>query len=169
VEKLWRIGPGLVGALQLVGIVTGLGVTRAVGCTAELPWVVLRGPFESAPPWSQDPLNVALSAVLLAFECLAALSSRRIALGLMTVELLGFVAFLFFLKGGYAVGYAGTAIPQVMEYDALSLAIRVASLGLLAYGKEPDRRRLSRVALLGFGAAFLIVAVKAAAFPMPAW
>ena len=99
-NNFWRIGPGVVGTLILIGVATGLGVTRAVGCVSDLPWVVDSGPFPAAPPWSDAPLNVTLSAVFLAFACTAAMSTRRIALGLMAVESVGFLVFLFLLRGG---------------------------------------------------------------------
>jgi hypothetical protein len=159
-ENFWRVGPGLVGALVVIGVATGRGVTTAVGCVLEPPWVVAHGPF--------PPLNVTLSAVFLAFACAAAVSTRQFALGLMAVEFAGFVTFLFFLRGGYAVGISGTPMSQVVQYDVLGVAGRVGSLGLLAFGKHPDRRLLIKVALIGVCAALLIVATKAALFPLPA-
>ena len=167
-ENVWRLGPGLIGALTVMGVATGLGVTTAVGCVSELPWVVTDRPFPDTFAWSASPLNVTLSAVFLAFACTSVVSTRQIALGLMAVEFAGFVTFLFLLRGGYAVGYAGTPISQVVQYDALSVAVRVVNLGLLAFGKHPNRRLLIRVALIGVCAALLIVVTKAAFFPLPA-
>lgn len=167
-EDLWRLGPGLIGALVVIGVATGLGVTTAVGCVSELPWVVAHGPFPYAFAWSDPPLTVTLSAVFLAFACTSAVSTRQIALGLLAVELVGFVIFLLFLRGGYAVGISGTPISQVVQYDALSVAGRVVNLGLLAFGKHPNRRLLTKVAIIGVCAAVLIVATKAALFPLPA-
>jgi hypothetical protein len=168
-KDLWRIGPAVVGVLILVGVATGLGITKAVGCVSELPWVVAPGSFGSAPPWSSAPLNVGLSAVFVAFACTAAVSTRRIALGLMTVEFVGFVAFLLLLRGGYAVGIAGAPITQVVLYDALTVAGQAGCLGLLAFGREADERMRVRVVGIGVGAALLIVTAKAAFFPFPAW
>jgi hypothetical protein len=34
-KDLWRIGPAVVGVLILVGVATGLGITKAVGCSRE--------------------------------------------------------------------------------------------------------------------------------------
>jgi hypothetical protein len=165
-DNFWRIGPIVVGALIVIGVVTELGVTRAVGCVSELPWVV---DFRSVPTWSHASLNVALSAVLFVFACTAAVSTRPIALGLMAVESVSFVLFLFLLRGGYAVGYSGAPILQVVQYDVLSVAGRVGVLGLLAFGKHPSSRLLIKVALLGVGAALLVVGIKAALFRIPAW
>ena len=167
-KEVWRFGPGLVGVLVVFGAVTGLGVTTAVGCVTNLPWVLANGPPPYAPPWHEAPLNVTLSAVFLAFACTAVASTRQIALGLMAAEFVGFVAFLFLLRGGYAVGYAGTLIPQVVDYDILSTAARAGGLGLLVCGEHLNRRRLIRVGLMGIGVALLIVAAKAALFPLPA-
>jgi hypothetical protein len=163
----WRLGPGVVAALTVFGVATGLGVTKAVGCVTALPWVL--GPSAAASsPWS-NPLNVLLSAVMLAFACIAAVTRRQLALILMGVEFVGFVLFLFFLRGGYAVGFTGLPIPQVVEYDAVSVAVRVGVLGLLALGQHPNRRLLFRVAIVGAGAALVIVGMKAALHPLPTW
>jgi hypothetical protein len=56
-----------------------------------------------------------------------------------------------------------------MQYDALSVAVRVGVLGLLAFRQHPNRRLLYRVALVGAGAALVIVGMKAALHPLPAW
>jgi hypothetical protein len=163
----WRLGPGIVATLTLFGITTGLGVTKAVGCVTPRPWVL--EPFAAASsPWS-NPLNVLLSAVMLAFACMAVVTRRQIALGLMSVEFAGFVLFLFLLRGGYSVGILGTPIWQVVQYDALSVVVRVGVLGLLAFGQHPNRRFLFRVALAGAGAALVIVGMKAALHPLPTW
>lgn len=82
-----------------------------------------------------------------AFACIAAVTRRQLALILMGVEFVGFVLFLFFLRGGYAVGYTGTPISQVVQYDAVSVAVRVSVLGLLALGQHPNRRLLRELAL----------------------
>jgi hypothetical protein len=155
-KDFWRLGPAVVGIFILVGVATGLGITKAVGCVSELPW-------------SSALFNVILSAVFLAFACTAAVSTRRIALGLMAVEFVGFVAFLLLLRGGYAVGIAGAPITQVVLYDALAVAGRAGCLGLLAFGRKPDGRMRVSVVGIGVGAALLVVTVKAAFFPFPAW
>jgi hypothetical protein len=85
---------------------------------------VARGPFPSAFAWTPPPLNVTLSAFFLAFACAAALSTRQMALGLMAVELVGFLAYLFLLRGGYAVGISGTPSLHVVQFDILSVAGR---------------------------------------------
>lgn|GEM_PF-3132805 len=163
----WRIGPGVVALLTLLGIATGLGVTRAVGCVTEMPWVLR--PFAApSAPWS-TPVNVLLSAVMVAFACMAVVTRRQIALILMAIEFAGFVLYLFLLRGGYAVGFAGTPLRQVMQFDALSVAVRVGVLGLLAFGQHPNRRLLFRVALISASAALVIVGMKAALHPLPTW
>ncbi len=106
---------------------------------------------------------------MVAFACLAAMARKRIALILMGVEFAGFVLYLFLLRGGYAVGIIGAPLRQVMQFDALSVAARVGVLGLLAFGQHPNRRLLFRVALLGAGAALVIVGMKAALQPLPVW
>jgi hypothetical protein len=106
---------------------------------------------------------------MLALACMAAVTRRRIALILMAIEFAGFVLYLFLLRGGYAVGFAGTPLRQVMQFDALSVAVRVGVLGLLAFDRHPNRRLLFRVALIGAGAALVIVGMKAALHPLPTW
>jgi len=39
-NQAWRLGPGVVAALTVFGVATGLGVTKAVGCVTALPWVL---------------------------------------------------------------------------------------------------------------------------------
>jgi hypothetical protein len=166
-NRTWRLGPGLVAASTFIGIATGLGVTKAAGCVTARPWVL--EPFAVASsPWS-NPFNVLLAVVMLAFACMAAVTSRRIALCLMSIEFAGFVLFLFLFRGGYAVGIAGTPIRQVMQFDALGVAVRVGVLGLLVFGQRPNRRLLFRVALVGAGAALVIVGMKVALHPLPTW
>jgi hypothetical protein len=152
----WRAGPGVVAALTLIGIVTGLGTTRAVGCVIVSPWINAR-------------LNILLSVVMLMFACMSVVISRRIALNLMALEFAGFVLLLFFLRGGYAVGFSGAPSPHVVEYDALSVAVRIGVLGLLFSDRHPSRRVVFTVALLGIGAALAIVRVKATLFRLPIW
>lgn len=164
----WRAGPGVVAALTVFGIATGLGVTTAVGCTTPRPWVLAPFAADSAP-WT-NPLNCLLAAVLLAIACLATVTRRRIALGLMGIEFAGFVLFLFFLRGGYAVGIVGAPLFQVVQYDALSVAVRVSMLGLLVFGPHLNRRRAFTVSVAGVAFALVIVAMKAALHPLPiAW
>jgi hypothetical protein len=157
----------VVAALTIFGIATGLGVTKAVGCVTARPWVL--APFAArSSPWV-NPQNVLLAAAMLAFAGLATVTSRQIALILMSVEFAGFVVFLFLLRGGYAVGFSGTPLREVMQYDGLSVAVRVSVLGLLAFGQHPNRRLLLRVVLVGAGAALVIVGMKAALHPLPTW
>jgi hypothetical protein len=164
----WRAGPGLVAALTVFGIVTGLGVTEAVGCTGSRPWIL--APFTlAASPWWTNPLNCLVSAALLAVVCMATVTRRQVALCLMGIEFAGFVLFLFFLRGGYAVGIIGTPLLPVVQYDALSVAVRVGALGLLVFGQSPSRRRLFTVSVVGVAAALVIVALKATVHPHPIW
>lgn len=167
--NVWRAGPGVVAALILIGIATGLGVTRAVGCVYE-PLGPGDGLFAFvAALWIDPPLNVLLSAAMLVLACTSVVTSRQVALVLMSVEFIGFVLFLLLLKGGYAVGFIGTPMPQVVEYDALSVTVRIGVLGLLAFGQHPDRRFFFKVGLTGAGAALVIVGLKVALFRIPAW
>jgi hypothetical protein len=114
-------------------------------------------------------VNVILSAVIVTFACIAAVTRRQLALILMGVEFAGFVLYLFLLRGGYAVGVVGTPLRQVMQFDALSVAVRVGVLGLLAFGQHPNRRILFKVALIGASVALVIVGMKAALHPLPTW
>ena|SRR5436309_5385470 len=57
---------GLRTRLIVVDVATGFGIIRAVGC-------ILR------PPWSDAPLNIALSAVLFAFAGIAAVSTCSVS------------------------------------------------------------------------------------------
>lgn len=162
----WRVGPGLVAALTALGIATGLGVTTAVGCTSPRPWML--APLSFGAPWS-DPLNCLLAIQLVGVACLAMVTSRRIALRLMGAEFAGFLLFLYYLRGGYAVGIIGAPLQQVVQFDALSVVVRVSVLGLLAF-KEPLSRRLPfKVAVVGAGIAMAltIVATKATLHPIP--
>jgi len=152
----WRVGPGVVAALTVTGIVTGLGITRAVGC-------IIR------PPWFHAQGNVLLSIVMLTFAAMSVVTSQRIARVLMSVEFAGFLLFLFFLRGGYAIGFAAAPSSRVVEYDALSVAVRIGVLGLLFFGGHPSRRLFFKMALLSAGAALAIVWVKAALFSSPTW
>ncbi|MFL6232121.1 MAG: hypothetical protein ACJ76N_03225 [Thermoanaerobaculia bacterium] len=152
----WRAGPGAVAVLTIIGIVTGLGITRAVGCVIQ-------------PPWIDAPWNILLSMVMLTFAGISVVTNRQIARVLMSVEFVGFVLFLLFLRGGYAVGISAAPSSRVMEYDALSVAVRISVLGLLFLGRSPSRRFLFSVALVSVGAALVIVGVKAALFRLPTW
>jgi hypothetical protein len=165
--QAWRAGPGVVAALTFLGIATGFGITTAVGCVLEAPWSLGDAPFAFASAWSHLPLNVLLSAGMLALACTSVVISRPLALILMAIEFVGFLLYLFFLKGGYAVGFAGTPTRGVLQYDALSVAVRISVLGLLGSGQSPNRRQVFKVALLGFGLALVIVGVKAALFRLP--
>jgi hypothetical protein len=159
--QAWRAGPGFVAALTFLGIATGLGVTTAVGCTSGAPWTL------GDASWSNLPLNVLMSAGMLALACTAAVISRPLARFVMGIEFAGFLLYLFFLRGGYAVGYAGTPMRGVLQYDALSVAVRISVLGLLISGQSPNRRQLFKMALFGFGLALVIVGMKAALFRLP--
>src|SRR5262245_2845193 len=101
-NEAWRAGPGVVAVLTLVGVVTGLRITRAVGCII-------------VPPWTDASLNIFLSAVMLTFACTSVVTRRQVARVLMSVEFVGFVLFLFFLRGGYAIGYAAAPSSHVVE------------------------------------------------------
>jgi hypothetical protein len=155
-NHIWRAGPGVVAALTAIGIVTGLGVTTAGGC-------IIR------PPWFNAQVNILLSLVMLAFASISAVTSRRVARVVMSIEFVGFVLFLFLLKGGYAIGYAGTPSSDVVEFDAVSVAVRISVLGLLFFGRAPSRRLFFRVALISAGAALVIVGVKATLFRYANW
>lgn len=63
-EDVWRIGPGVVALLAGVGIITGLGVTRASGCGGALFSPILDR--LAGPPWVSAGLNVLLAAGLTA-------------------------------------------------------------------------------------------------------
>lgn len=167
-EDVWRIGPGVIALLTGVGIVTGLGVTRASSCDLSFsPWI-LTG--LARPPWMTSELNVLLAIGLLALACIAIATPRPIAAMLMGLEFVGFLIFFLLLRGGYTVGYAGVPIPEVVQFDIVSAGCQGGVLAFLALGDNPRRDRRIRMAVVaGALCAFVVVGVKLIWFRHPRW
>src|SRR5262245_61624894 len=109
-EHGWRSGPGVVALVTGMGIATGLGITRAAGCTH--------------PPWTSAELNLLLPAVSCVLAGISVATPRPIAARLMALEFVCFLFFFLLLRGGYAVGYAGRPVPEVLLFDLVSASCR---------------------------------------------
>ena len=163
----WRVGPGAIALVTGVGIVTGLGVTRASGCDAsQFPWIL---EWTAQPPWRSAGLNVLLSAVLLALAGMSIATPRPIAVGLMAMEFVGFGLFLLLFRGGYSVGFAGQPLSEVLQFDLVSAGCRGGMLAPLAFGANARSGRRISLAIAGALCGIAIVGVKLRMFPGPRW
>ena len=169
---LWRLGPmGIVG-LTVLGVISGLQLTDAAGCEispiAMVSW--LWRPVWTSTPQTAGSVNSVVSGLLILLAALAAAAPRKLAEKALVGEFLCFLLYLFVLKGGYAVGFAGQADTMVLWYDGLALEIRLLVIAVLFRHRLASRPRLLHHAALfaatGLGAITLLT-IKQAMFPFP--
>jgi hypothetical protein len=151
----WRAAPGLVALVSAAGIMTGLGITRAAGCTH--PW------------WTDAGHNLALPIVSLILSCVSIATTRTNAFRLMSLELLVFGSFFLLLRGGYAVGFGGGPEPEVVQFDRVAAAFRVGVLALLACDENLRWSRKTVAIVVGVLCGLLLVSLKLSFFPSPRW
>lgn len=133
----------------LFGLFSGLEQTNAWGCVI-------------SPLDTIFSKNVLLSGICIGFLFLAYQSKSpgwQLVIGIG--ECLFWVAKLFLFKGGYVVGFAGSADFAVLVYDTLSLYARVFIIGL---GVQKWGFRIWRIA----AAAMVVMSVKVTFFATPA-
>jgi hypothetical protein len=171
-EILWRLGPmGIVG-LTALGVITGVQLTDAAGCEISpmsmVPW--LWQPVWTSTPQTAASVNSVVSGLLISLAALAAASPRKIAEKALVGEFLCFLLYLFVLKGGYAIGFAGQADSMVLWYDGLALEIRLLVIAVLFSHRLGICPRLLHHAAVfvatGLGAITLLT-IKRAMFPFP--
>jgi hypothetical protein len=129
----WRVGPAAIVGLTAVGMLSGVQLTDAAGCEAALmPWMIeLWPPVVTSTPQTVASVNTILSSILILLAGLALFAPRETAEKLLVAELVGFVLYLFVMKGGYAVGFSGEADARVFWYDAVAVEVRLLVIATL--------------------------------------
>src|SRR2546422_8987195 len=132
-KNSWRLGPVFIAGVTMVGIASGLQLTDAAGCElAEVPWILqLWPPVFVAPSAGAAPLNTILSGLLVCMLLAAAIVPQKVAQKVLGAEFVGFVLYLFLLKGGYAIGFSGAPDVRVIWYDTLALEGRLLVFAML--------------------------------------
>jgi len=132
--------------LLIIGSFLGLYYTDRYGC------IVTWEPFEIK--------NILFSAISLTLLLLSFFSKKRtIKRAFLLSELLFWILTLFLFKGGYVVGFIGTADPYISFYDTVTLALRLIILNSLL------RTNINRVYLLI--CTIVIMSLKIYVFPIP--
>ena len=73
-----------------------------------------------------NKFNIIFSSTALIFTFFARISSKPlIKISMHTIELIFWIIRLLILKGGYAVGYAGSPADMIVTYDFLALFLRL--------------------------------------------
>ena len=132
--------------LLIIGSFFGLYYTDRYGCIAT--WE----PFETK--------NILFSVISLTLLLLSFFSKKRtIKRAFILSELLFWILTLFLFKGGYVVGFFGTADPYISFYDTATLALRFIILDSLL------RTNINQVFLLI--CTIIIMSLKIYVFPLP--
>ena len=132
--------------LIIIGSFFGLYYTDRYGC------IVTWEPFAIK--------NILFSVISLTLILLSYFSKKRtIKRAFILSELLFWILTLFLYKGGYVVGFIGTADPYISFYDTATLALRLIILNSLL------RTNINQVYLLI--CTIIIMSLKIYVFPLP--
>jgi|GEM_PF-6450612 len=134
---------------SLLGLIAGLDQSNAFGCVIS-PMAMLTNK------------NIFLSGLSIGLIFMAYRTEnigRQVFLGIG--EALFWIGKLFLFKGGYAVGFIGSADLSILLYDTLSIYIRLFALSLAVNHLGVSVWKISALVLI-------IMAVKASFFARPA-